>query len=140
MSVADWIDLSGKVAHVTGGGKGIGQAIARSLAMAGASVMVSDIDAGNARATADEFGGHSMGLDVSDRVAVEQALADTVDALGGLDILVNNAGLYRGYGGPVEQITDEMWQALWSVNVDGIFYSCRAAAGIMKAQGRGGRI
>ena len=61
-------------------------------------------------------------------------------AEGSLDILVNNAGLYIGYGGPVEGITDEMWKALWSVNVDGVFYCCRAAATIMKAQGKGGRI
>jgi 2-deoxy-D-gluconate 3-dehydrogenase len=67
-------------------------------------------------------------------------LNNTVSVLGALDILVNNAGLYIGYGGPVEGITDEMWKALWSVNVDGVFYCCRAAATIMKAQGKGGRI
>ena len=137
---ADWIDLSGKVAHVTGGGKGIGKGIATALAMAGAKVMVSDINVQSAKETADEIGGSAMALDVADRGAVDAALNNTVSALGALDILVNNAGLYIGYGGPVEGITDEMWKALWSVNVDGVFYCCRAAATIMKAQGKGGRI
>ncbi len=140
MSAADWIDLSGKVAHVTGGGKGIGQGIARALAMAGAQVMVSDINPDAAAATAREIDGASMALDVSERDAVDAALARTADQLGSLDILVNNAGLYLGYGGPVEQITDQMWRDLWSVNVDGVFYCCRAAATIMKSQGSGGRI
>ena len=139
-SAADWIDLSGKVAHVTGGGKGIGKAISTALAMAGAKVMVSDINLKSAQETADEIGGSAMALDVADRGAVDAALNNTVSALGALDILVNNAGLYIGYGGPVEGITDEMWKALWSVNVDGVFYCCRTAATIMKAQGKGGRI
>ena len=140
MKASDWIDLSGKVAHVTGGGKGIGKGISTALAMAGAEVMVSDINPESAAATAAEINGASMGLDVSDRDAVDAAMAQTVGEMGGLDILVNNAGLYLGYGGPVEQITDEMWRALWSVNVDGVFYCCRAAAGIMKEHGKGGRI
>ncbi len=139
-SAADWIDLSGKVAHVTGGGKGIGQGISTALAMAGAKVMVSDINLETAQATAAAIGGSAMALDVADRNAVDAAMNNTVAALGALDILVNNAGLYIGYGGPVEGITDAMWKALWSVNVDGVFYSCRAAATIMKAQGNGGRI
>ena len=95
-SAADWIDLSGKVAHVTGGGKGIGKAISTALAMAGAKVMVSDINLQSAQETADEIGGSAMALDVADRGAVDAALNNTVSALGALDILVNNAGLYIG--------------------------------------------
>ncbi|MBO6657620.1 MAG: SDR family oxidoreductase [Pseudomonadales bacterium] len=139
IKAAEWIDLTGKVAHVTGGGKGIGKGIATALAMAGAKVMVSDINLETAQQTANEIGGAAMALNVADRDQVDAAMAQTVEALGSLDILVNNAGLYLGYGGPVENITDEMWQALWSVNVDGVFYCCRAAATIMKQQG-GGRI
>jgi len=136
---AEWIDLTGKVAHVTGGGKGIGKGIAATLSMAGAKVMVSDINLETAQQTADEICGAAMALNVAERDQVDAAMAQTVSELGSLDILVNNAGLYLGYGGPVENITDEMWDALWSVNVDGVFYCCRAAATIMKAQG-GGRI
>jgi NAD(P)-dependent dehydrogenase (short-subunit alcohol dehydrogenase family) len=137
---ADWIDLGGKVAHVTGGAHGIGAAIARTLAAAGARVAVSDLNEEGARAVAEEIGGLGMALDVSDRAAVEAALTATAERCGGLDILVNNAGVYIGYGGPVREITDEMWRKLWSVNVDGVFYCCRAAARIMIDAGRGGRI
>ncbi|MEM9620891.1 MAG: SDR family oxidoreductase [Pseudomonadota bacterium] len=139
-SAADWIDLHGKVAHVTGGAKGIGQGIARALAMAGAKVMVSDINLAGAQACAAEIDGAAMQLDVSDSAAVDAAMQATVDQLGALDILVNNAGLYMQYGGPVRTITNEMWEQIWSVNVDGVFYCCRAAAGIMIDAGRGGRI
>lgn len=138
-TAAQWIDLSGKVAHVTGGGKGIGKGIATALSMAGAKVMVSDVNLDTARATADEIDGAAMSLDVTNRDEVDAAMAGTVAELGSLDILVNNAGVYLGFGGPVEAITDDMWRTLWSVNVDGVFYCCRAAASIMKEQG-GGRI
>ena len=59
---------------------------------------------------------------------------------GSLDILVNNAGVYLEFGGPVRDISDQMWRTLWSVNVDGVFSCCRAAADIMINQGHGGRI
>ncbi len=137
---AEWIDLTGKVAHVTGGARGIGRGISRALAMAGAKVMVSDLRLEDAQAVATEIGGQAMALDVTDRAAVDTAMAATKSRLGGLDILVNNAGVYIGYGGPVRSITDEMWKTLWSVNVDGVFYCCRAAASIMIDQGKGGRI
>jgi len=137
---ADWIDLSGKVAHVTGGAKGIGAGIAKALAMAGAQVMVSDVNLKGAKETANAIGGHGMALDVMDAAAAKQALLDTVSTLGRLDILVNNAGVYQKFGGPVATITDKMWRTLWSINVDGLFYCCRAAAEIMTEQGQGGRI
>lgn len=137
---AQWIDLSGKVAHVTGGAKGIGRGISRALAMAGARVMVSDVNRSGAEATAAEIGGAAMALDVTDAAAVNAAMARTATELGSLDILVNNAGVYLEYGGPVREITDDMWRTLWSVNVDGVFYCCRAGAEVMIEQGRGGRI
>ncbi len=139
-TAAEWIDLSGKVAHVTGGAKGIGRGICRALAMAGAKVMVSDVNLAGAEETADEVAGEAMALDVTDREAVDEAMQATVDRLGSLDILVNNAGVYIGFGGPVRDITDDMWRTLWSVNVDGVFYCCRAAARHMIDAGTRGRI
>ena len=140
MSAADWIDLSGKVAHVTGGAKGIGEGIARALAKAGATIAVSDVDEAGAKKVAAEVGGIGMHLDVANREQVDEVLAETAAQLGSLDILVNNAGVYLEYGGPVREITDEMWRTLMSVNVDGVFYCCRAAANIMIDSGTPGRI
>jgi len=140
MNPAEWIDLGGKVAHVTGAAHGIGAAIAEALASAGAKVAVSDVNAEGATRTAEKIGGLAMQLDVSDRAAVDAALDRTAAELGSLDILVNNAGVYIGYGGPVREITDDMWRTLWSINVDGVFYCCRAAARIMIEAGKGGRI
>ncbi len=139
-SAAKWIDLSGKVAHVTGGGKGIGEAISTALSMAGAKVMVSDVNLDSAQDVAKAIGGEAMALDVTNRDAVDAAMLETVSRLGSLDILVNNAGVYLGFGGPVRDITDDMWRTLWSVNVDGLFYCCRAAADVMIKAENGGRI
>ena len=140
MRPSDWIDLTGKAAHVTGAGHGIGAAIARALAAAGAKVVVSDIDADGAAEVAAAIGGVDMVLDVGDPRAVDAALEATVERLGALDIMVNNAGVYDNYGGPVCDITDAMWRKLWSINVDGLFYCCRAAARLMIEAGGGGRI
>ncbi len=140
MSVEGWLDLSGKVAFVTGSGHGIGAGIAEALSAAGATVVVSDINAATSEATAKRLGAANIPLDVTNREAVDETLDRVAREFGSLDILVNNAGVYRGFGGPVAAITDEMWRTLWSVNVDGVFYCSRAAARIMQAQGRGGRI
>ena len=101
---------------------------------------MSDINPEGADEVAKGIDGISMELDVSDREAVDNALDSTVAQLGSLDILVCNAGVYAEYGGPVGDISDEMWRKLWSVNVDGVFCCCRAAAGIMIKADRGGRI
>ena len=98
---AQWIDLSGKVAHVTGGARGIGAAIARTLTLAGARVMVSDRNLEGMDVGLLEAGVDTMTLDVTDRIAVDAAMTETVIRLGSLDILVNNAGVYREFGGPV---------------------------------------
>jgi NAD(P)-dependent dehydrogenase (short-subunit alcohol dehydrogenase family) len=125
---------------VTGSGHGIGAGIAEALSAAGARVVVSDITPEAGAKTAARLNAPNIALDVTDSGMVDAVVQRVVSEHGGLDIIVNNAGVYRGYGGPVGTITDEMWKGLWSVNVDGLFYCCRAAARQMKAQGRGGRI
>lgn len=140
MSTEGWLDLTGKVAFVTGSGHGIGAGIATALHAAGATVIVSDITAQAAAATAAKLNAPNLPLDVTDRAAVDAVFDAVAKQHGSLDIVVNNAGVYRGFGGPVTTITDEMWRTLWAVNVDGVFYCCRAAARIMQAQGNGGRI
>ncbi len=134
------IDLRGKVALVTGSGQGIGRGIAKALSECGATVAVSDVNAETTEATAQELGAMALPLDVTDQEAFNAAIDQVVAEAGSLDILVNNAGVYREYGGPVETITPEMWRTLWSVNVDGVFYGCQAAARVMVAAGNGGRI
>lgn len=136
----DWLRLDGKVALVTGAGRGIGRGIAATLAAAGASVVVADVDAASARDVAASIGGRGIQLDVANEAAVDAAVADVVQCAGGLDIAVNNAGIYLGYGGPVVDLKTDAWRKLMSVNLDGVFYCCRAAARVMIRGGRSGRI
>ena len=134
------IDLQGKVALVTGSGQGIGKGIATVLGECGATVVVSDVNPDTTAATAAELGAAALPLDVTDQDAFDAAVDQVVADHGSLDVLVNNAGVYREYGGGIADITPEMWRVLWSVNVDGVFYGCQAAARVMLAAGNGGRI
>ncbi len=119
--------LDGRVALVTGAGSGIGRASALRFHSEGAAVMCTDIDLDSARDTAAsiaEHGGKSaaLRLDVGDRSAVEAALRQSIDDLGGLDILFNNAGVGGGAG----------WETTIRVNMEGVynglFYGCRMMA------------
>jgi meso-butanediol dehydrogenase/(S,S)-butanediol dehydrogenase/diacetyl reductase len=153
--------FSGKTAVVTGSGRrlGLGEAIARRLSAEGAAVVLSDIGASRDAATPDAMiGAHAemealaaeisaeTGSPVSTRVCDVRdwdqvaALADhAVSAHGSLDIWVNNAGI--GYiMKPLLEVTPADWRAVIDVNLTGAFFGLRAAAAIMVAQGRGGRI
>ena len=110
------------------------------LSECGATVVVSDLNPDTTAATAAELGAAALPLDVTDQDAFDAAIDQIVADHGSLDILVNNAGVYREYGGGIADITPEMWRILWSVNVDGVFYGCQAAARVMLAAGNGGRI
>jgi NAD(P)-dependent dehydrogenase (short-subunit alcohol dehydrogenase family) len=136
-------ELAGKVAVVTGAGQGIGKAIARGLAAAGAAVVVSDVLAENAAATARQIeadGGTALGLgvDVSRRTQVEAMIDATVSELRRVDILVNNAGVFPR--GMVLELEDATWDAVMDVNLRGTFLCSQAAARVMVEQGEGGRI
>jgi acetoin reductase-like protein len=136
-------ELEGKVAAVTGAGRGIGRAIALRLAREGAAVVVTDIDLENASQAAGEIqadGGQASALkvDVTRIGDVEQMVREAVDRFGHLDILVNNAGI--GAVGPLIDTTEETWDALMSVNAKGVLLCSQAAARQMIAQGQGGRI
>ena len=87
------IDLSGRVAVVTGGAQGFGRAIAERFIASGAKVDIWDLDMELAGKTADEIGARAIAADVSELASLEKAHADTVAAHGQLDILVNNAGI-----------------------------------------------
>jgi 3-oxoacyl-[acyl-carrier protein] reductase len=135
------IDLSGKVALVTGGSRGIGQAIATRFHQHGASVAILDIDRGGAESAASGLtgGGKVVGLaaDVSSAEQVENAVKAAEERLGPLDILVNNAGLTRD--GLLIRMNEADWDLVLDVNLKGPFLMTKLVArGMMKR--RSGRI
>ena len=113
-------ELAGLVAAVTGGGSGIGAAVAGELAARGARVAVLDLDPGSA-----PDGGLAVAADVSDDAAVRAAVDQVVQELGGLDVLVNCAGI--GAQGAVDDNDDDEWHRVLDVNVLGIVRTSRAA-------------
>lgn len=123
--------LSGKVALVTGGSKGIGAAIAKALAAAGASVAATSRSGGGP--TAQNL--IQIQADVRKPEDAERAVAETVRAFGGLDILVNNAGV--GAFVNVADMTIEQWQQVIDTNLSGVFYFCRAAIPEIRKRGGG---
>jgi 2-deoxy-D-gluconate 3-dehydrogenase len=137
-SIAELMNLSGKVAIVTGGAMGIGYAIASRLVEAGAKVLVADKDAAAAVAAAEKLGALSCVTDVSDQAQVEAMVAKAVSEFGGVDILVNNAGIYPTK--LVMEATKEDFEKTIHVNLIGAFFAAKAAAKQMIAQGKGGKI
>ena len=132
--------LAGKSALITGAARGIGAAFARAYADEGATVAIGDVDVARAEATAAEIGrgAHAVRLDVTDQDSIDTAVAEVVGRAGGLDILVNNAGVFDL--APVVEITRESYERLFAINVAGALFTMQAAAKVMIAQGRGGKI
>jgi 2-hydroxycyclohexanecarboxyl-CoA dehydrogenase len=128
--------LDDKIAIVTGGGQGIGQAIARKLAAEGATVVVTDVDEANAKATADALpGAVAIRADVTDRQGV-QAMAERVAGqFGRIDVLVNNAGWDKA--SPFVDSDPADWDRAIAINLYGVQHTCKAVLPIMAGQGSG---
>jgi 3-oxoacyl-[acyl-carrier protein] reductase len=128
-------ELTGQTAIVTGSATGIGEAIARRLAAAGARVAVADLNPEGATQAARGIGDAAfpVQIDIARRESVEQGVAATLDRTGRIDVLVNNAGI-AGRAAPIWEQTDEDWQQILAVNLTGVFYFCRAVIPAMRAR------
>ncbi|MCG5074388.1 SDR family oxidoreductase [Paraburkholderia tagetis] len=123
--------LAGKVALVTGAGRGIGAAIARAFATEGAAVVIAELDGAAAEATAREIaqtqpGARTLAIptDVTQAASVQAAVAEAERAFGPVDVLVNNAGI-NVFADPLT-MTDEDWRRCFAVDLDGVWNGCRA--------------
>ena len=121
---------AGTVAIVTGAAQGLGFGIARRLCGDGARVVLADVDPA-VRAAAETLGGEASGAvcDVADSTAVDRLVTDAVARLGRLDLMVANAGI--GGGRPLAETSDEAFRRIIAVNLEGVFFSVRAAAQAM---------
>jgi 2-deoxy-D-gluconate 3-dehydrogenase len=144
LHVTGWgpFDLTGKNAVVTGGAMGIGRGIVARFVEAGANVVVADLDGGAAAAVASQAGGPgravAMTVDIGADDAGEALVATCVDAFESIDVLVNNAGIYPMV--PMLQITPELFDRVYRVNLRGLAFAARAAAARMIEQGTPGTI
>ena len=137
---ANTFRLDGRVALVTGSSAGIGLALARGLAQAGATVVLNGRDGTRLAATRDALASeglavHARAFDVCDAAAVEAAVADIEAHVGAIDILANNAGMARR--GAFHEIATADWQAVLRTNVDSLFVVGQMVARRMVARGRG---
>jgi 3-oxoacyl-[acyl-carrier protein] reductase len=135
------MQFTGKTVLVTGAAGGIGSAVARAFAAAGASIVAAD--KGNTDATVEAaccIGAQAIGvsLDVTDPVSIASMMQDIEARFGGIDILVTAAGV-TGFGSAATLATDE-WDRIMSINLKGVFLTCQAAIAPMRRRGPGGRI
>jgi len=142
-TIAELFDLTGKVAVVTGGAMGIGQATAYRLAEAGASVLVSDIEPEGLKETVGTIGARggraqSLVSDTRSREDVARLIRTAVDSYGRLDILVNNAGVYPF--STVLEMSEEEWDRVLDTNVKGVFLCSQAAVPEMVRTAGGGKV
>jgi NAD(P)-dependent dehydrogenase (short-subunit alcohol dehydrogenase family) len=140
MSVLDAFELSGRVAVVTGGNRGLGNAFALALGEAGASVAVVARDVAKTDEVVEDLVGRGIRArgyraDVARRADVDRVVGEIVAELGGVHILVNNAG--TGMHGPALEVTEPEWQQVIDVNLHGVWNCCQAFGRQMADQGAG---
>ncbi len=139
--MSDLFDLTGQVALISGASKGLGREMALALAEAGSNLVLGARTEADIQQTAADIAGKTdrrvLGcrLDVTDPASVEAFVTRALAEFGRIDILVNNAGI--NIREPITEISDEHWHQLQSVNVNGVFYSCRAVTPHMVKAGYG---
>jgi 2-dehydro-3-deoxy-L-rhamnonate dehydrogenase (NAD+) len=128
-------ELEGQTAIVTGAAQGIGEAIARRLATAGAAVAVADLNLQKAKEVAHSIGKGSFAIhtDVGSVQSVEKGIQEALQRRSQIDILVNNAGI-GGRAAPIWEQTDEDWQNIIAINLTGVFNFCRAVIPHMRSR------
>ena len=139
MTSAEIFSVAGKTAFITGAAQGLGRSMAEALAENGATVALFDRDADRLAKTAKSLPGQTLALpgDVTDGAAVKAAIAETVARFGALDICIANAGISDAAPGLLHDTTSEDWSRVLDVNLNGLFYTCRAALAVMAKQGHG---
>lgn len=129
--------FTGRAAIVTGGASGLGKEVARRIIAEGGTAALWDVDADRlAEAQAETGATHVMALDVTDADAVAAAAASSAEALGRVDILVCSAAI-TGATGPVHEYPLDSWRRVIDINVNGLFYCCRAVVPLMLDHGYG---
>jgi meso-butanediol dehydrogenase / (S,S)-butanediol dehydrogenase / diacetyl reductase len=134
------MELKGQIAIVTGGGRGIGRAIALALAREGADIVIAELDQAGAKRTAEEVGAlgrRSLATttDVTSRADL-RAMVDRAKAeFGRIDILINNAGIYRAAA--TLDVTEDHWDAIMNINAKAVFFATQAVLPTMMAQKSG---
>lgn len=133
--------LTNKTAIVTGASSGMGKAIALLFAQEGANVVLADLnqsEINNVVSTIVQTGGKATGVvcNVANEADIKNLMETTVKNYGGIDILINNAGIMDDFV-PVDQVSNDLWNKVMSVNVNGPFYACRLAIPIMLKKGSG---
>lgn len=136
--------LNGKVAVITGGASGIGRACAHTFARSGADISIWDLDRNGLDVVVKELQAydcqaHRAVVDVTNSIMVDAAMQDVIDTLGRVDIAVCNAGI-GGAAASSADYTDEQWHQVTGVNLDGVFFTQRAAIRAIRQGGRGGSI
>ncbi len=127
--------LADRIAIVTGGASGIGRGIAERLVEAGATVVIADIDVEKATTVAAQIAAHPERVDVTSREECRQLVGRVVEKLGRLDILCSNTGIFPQ--ATIEEMTEEQWDQMHSVNLKGTFLITQPALAQMRTQGRG---
>lgn len=133
-----YFDLTGQTAIVTGAATGIGEAIARRLAGAGATVVVADLDLEGGRQVAASLpnGSFALSVDITSAESVATAVDEVLARTGRIDVLVNNAGI-GGKAAPLWEQTLEDWNRIIQINMTGIFNFCKAVVGHMRTRAYG---